>query len=152
MKRQGRYRRKLSLPGQGQTASLPVPRCQPDPTEHGSPLLYFGRRPSVETGLPLIERPVPIGQVCRDCVEEITETDRGYLHVSEQTGDLEPMHLECDVLAGLAAVAYVEQFLDGPYFGDVPTIMPQPGRHRQRARLALAGINARRFALGLGPL
>lgn len=108
------------------------------------PTDYFGQRPDVDAALQMTEHPIPVGEVCTPCRTEITEADRGYLDLSKQTGELTPIHLECDVLLHLG--------WDVRRANCATLDLPPQATIRDLARAALDHVNFCRAKTGLGPL
>jgi hypothetical protein len=113
----------------GQVTTLALRKPDVVPTD------YFGPRPDVDGSFVMIEHPVPVGENCGACEGEIAAADRGYLDVSMLTGELKPVHLECDVLLHVG--------WDG---------VESDGTMRDAARAALDYVNGCRARIGLGPL
>lgn len=115
------------------------------------PTDYFGRRPDVDACFEMIEHPIPVGEVCIPCLTEITESDRGYLDSSRQTGECQPVHLECDLLLRVGWNLHVVEKL--PEQACCPPFdLPPEATIRDLARAALDYVNLCRAKAGLGPM
>ncbi len=96
--------------------------------------------------------PVPVGQACMYCTEQVDETDRGFLRAvmrSETSATVEPVHIECDLRSMLGSPRHLRGECSC-FRRDRPETDDRSWR--EQAREVVAMLNTERAAVGHGPL